>query len=436
MIRWRLPPLVLLLLSWALPAYAAFLGHGGPVTGLAISADAKRMVSVSFDYSVIVWGLVDGAAVEVLKGHRAAVNDVVMLSDGERFVTAGDDGDVLVWRVGSAAPEQRLEGHAGRVVDLAVSPDGRVVASASWDHTIGLWEISSGRLLRRFEEHGGPVSGARFTPDGERLVSVGVDGEVRIWSRADGSLLARLGGGSAVVHALELDPVGRIAYAAASNGAVQRFDLLTGERLSDWEAALPTALFALAVSADGAALAATGLDGTITLWETASGARRLTLGGDRSPLWSLAFAPDGRRLFVGGDDRTIRQWDVLSAIEIDEPVALPATERKTVGNGDAGRIAWRRCVACHTLEPDDGNRAGPTLHKLFGRPIGSVEGYPYSPALAESEIIWTEETVGQLFTLGPDVLTPGTKMPVQRISDPDELAALLAFLRREAMPDR
>ena len=102
-------------------------------------------------------------------------------------------------------------------------------------------------------------------------------------------------------------------------------------------------------------------------------------------------------------------------------------------NGDAGALAWRRCVACHTLTPDGGNRAGPTLHGIFGRRIGTVAGYPYSPALAGGDLVWTEETVGRLFALGPDVVTPGTKMPIQRIPDAAERAALIGFLRREAM---
>lgn len=421
------------------PAAAAFLGHGGPVKNLALSADSERMVSVSFDYSVIVWRLADGAALAVLHEHEAAVNTVAMLPDGSGFVTAGDAGRVLVWRFGAEAPLRRLEGHAGRVVDLAVSPDGRTIASASWDQTVRLWDAASGRQLRRFIGHDGPVSGVRFMPDGERLVSIGVDGGLRVWRRSDGELLARLGGGPSSVHGLALDSAGRMAYAAASDGEVKRFDLVARTVLPALRASLPTPLFALALSPDDQTLAATGLDGSISLWDTADGALRDVLAGDRSPLWSLAFAPDGRTLFAGGDDRTIRQWALATGAEIDAPAPLPPAEASAVRAGaaaaaDEGAQVWRRCVACHTLRPDGGNRAGPTLHGIFGRRIGTVEGYPYSPALAEGDLVWTEETVGRLFTLGPDVVTPGTKMPVQRITDPTELAALLAFLRREGMP--
>lgn len=54
------------------------------------------------------------------------------------------------------------------------------------------------------------------------------------------------------------------------------------------------------------------------------------------------------------------------------------------------------------------------------------EGCPCSPALAEGGLVWTEETVGRLLAFGPDSVTPGTKMPIQRISDAAERAALRA----------
>ncbi len=416
------------------PASAAFVGHGGPVKGLALTADGGRLVSTSFDYSVIVWRLADGAALDVRHGHAAAVNDVVVLPGDRRFATAGDDGAVLLWSFAASEPLAVLDGHGGRVVDLAVSADGHYLASASWDRTVRVWDLANGAPALTLDGHGGPVNAVRFTPDGERLVTAGADGTVRLWRTADGTRLAEWGGGLAAVHALAVDQAGRIAFAAGSNGEVRRYDLDGGSALAPFRTALPTPIFALELSPDGALLAATGMDGTISLFRTASGAVEEILGGDRNPLWSLAITPDGSTLLAGGNDRTIRQWSLADGTEIDEPVPLPAVDAAATDAADAGAVVWRRCAACHTLDPDSANRAGPTLFGVFGRPIGTVAGYPYSPALAESDIVWTEATVAELFRLGPDVVTPGTKMPVQRITDEAELAALIDFLRREAMP--
>ena len=74
--------------------------------------------------------------------------------------------------------------------------------------------------------------------------------------------------------------------------------------------------------------------------------------------------------------------------------------------------------------------AGPHLHGLFGRRMGGVPGYAYSERLARGDIVWTPEAVADLFTRGPDVVTPGTKMPVQTVGEPSDLAALIRFLER------
>ena len=96
--------------------------------------------------------------------------------------------------------------------------------------------------------------------------------------------------------------------------------------------------------------------------------------------------------------------------------------------GDHGAEVFRACVACHTLGADEGNRAGPSLHHIFGRRIATLPSYNYSPALKNLDIVWTPETVAKLFELGPATFTPGTKMPEQRISSADDRAALVQFL--------
>ena len=112
-------------------------------------------------------------------------------------------------------------------------------------------------------------------------------------------------------------------------------------------------------------------------------------------------------------------------------VAVAAAGRaEAAGDTARGEALFKACALCHTLEPDGGNRAGPTLWGVFGRQAGAVPDYPYSEALAASGIIWTGETIARLFEVGPDILTPGSKMPVQRLPDPEDRADLVAFLRQ------
>ncbi len=63
-----------------------------------------------------------------------------------------------------------------------------------------------------------------------------------------------------------------------------------------------------------------------------------------------------------------------------------------------------------------------------------MPGYPYSEGLRSSDIVWNEETIGALFDHGPEVVTPGSKMPLQKLKDVEARDALIAFLKQATMP--
>jgi cytochrome c len=147
-------------------------------------------------------------------------------------------------------------------------------------------------------------------------------------------------------------------------------------------------------------------------------------------VWSAAFFPDGRTLLTGGTDRMIRRWDAVTGEPLGTVVMGAPEDPLAAFAGDPGAEVFRACVACHTLSEKDGPRAGPTLAGLFGRKIASLPGYRFSDALKAMNIVWTPETVAQLFEVGPNAYTPGTKMPEQRIGSPEDRKALTDFLAR------
>ena len=111
--------------------------------------------------------------------------------------------------------------------------------------------------------------------------------------------------------------------------------------------------------------------------------------------------------------------------------AVPAVAQDAArGDASRGEELFKKCVACHTLDAEGRNKVGPRLHGLFGRKAGGVADFKYSPALRDSTVVWTPETIDQLFAKGPDVFTPGSKMPLQMMPNPADRADLIAFLKR------
>ena len=403
------------LLSGAAGA-AELRGHGGPVRALAVSGDLA--VTGSFDTTVIVWSAGDGAARQVLRFHEGGVNAVALLPYGG-FVSAGEDGRLAFWRRGEDAPYRVEAAHSAPVAGLAVSPDGRWLASAGWDGAVRLTPLGDG-AARALSGHQGPVNAVAFLPDG-RLASAGHDLTLRLWPR-DGAApqVVTL---PAPLNALAVAADGEIA-AAGADGVVRLIDGAGRARAEVATEGGP--VVGLALSPDGATLAASSVSGRITLIDRASASVTRSIG-EVGPVWSIAFADGGATLLAGGGDRVVRRWDASNGAPLDR--ADLTTPDPLAGLGDSrGAQVFRACAACHTLTPGDGARAGPTLHGLFGRRIATAPGYAYSQALRGMDIVWTPETVSALFEHGPAAYTPGTKMPEQRIGDPEDRAALMAFL--------
>jgi cytochrome c len=419
-----------LLLIAVLPAQAQLRGHGGPVRALAISADGATALSGSFDTSAILWSLKTNTARQVLRFHDGAVNAVAFLPDG-RVVTAGADARIAIWNPGETQPRNVLEGHTAPIVALAVSPDGKTLASASWDRTVRLWPLAGGppRVLEGNRQN---VNGVAFLPDGSAVVSVGYDATLRIWPLRGGGGGANAGAPTVVdlptpLNAVVVAPDGEILCAGA-DGKV--YVLSPAGRLRAAIQAGPTPIIALAISPNGALVAAAGVRGAVAVIDRAERKVVRTLVGPGLPVWSAAFFPDNRTLLTGGADRIIRRWNALTGDQIGSVTAGGPSDPLAAYAGDPGAKVFRACVACHTLKRGEGNRAGPTLAGLFGRRIATLPGYNFSPALTKLDIVWTARTVNKLFELGPAVFTPGTKMPEQTIGSAADRAALVKFLQK------
>jgi len=408
------------------PAQAQLRGHGGPVRAVAVSPDGKSAISGSFDSSAIRWSLERNAAEQVLRFHESAVNAVAILKDG-RLATGGEDARIAIWTPGEPAPALKFEGHTAPIVSLAISPDGSMLASASWDRTIRLWPLSGG-TPRVLEGHSQNVNGVAFSADGKHLVSAGYDATVRIWpmDRNGSPVIVTL---PAALNAVALASDGEIAAAAADG----RVFLVSANGETRGEiAVLESPIISLAISPDGALIAAAGIRGSVAIIERKSRNVARTLIGPGLPVWSVAFFPDSKTLLSGGTDRLVRRWDASTGEHVGAVLLAGADDPLAAYAGDHGADIFRACIACHTLSPDEGNRAGPTLAGIFGRRIATLPGYNFSDALKKLDIVWTPETVSKLFEIGPAAYTPGTKMPEQQIGSPEDRKALVDFLQRAA----
>jgi cytochrome c len=93
-----------------------------------------------------------------------------------------------------------------------------------------------------------------------------------------------------------------------------------------------------------------------------------------------------------------------------------------------GQAAAKKCLSCHSLEKGGPNKVGPDLYGVVGRPVASHEGFKYSAALKAKGGNWTFEDLDH-FIASPKAAVPGTAMAFAGISQAQERADVLAYLR-------
>ncbi len=416
---------LLLALLAPLPARPEMRGHGGPVKALAISADGATIISGGLDTAVIRWSHEQENAEQVLRFHAGGVTAVASLPQNWA-VSGGEDGRIAIWSPAEAQPVRVLDGPQGPIAALSIAEEIGGIAAASWDGTVRVW-IGRGVLENKpllLEGHRGNVNGVAFGPRLTTVISAGYDGSIRI-TPLNGSAptLVRL---PTPLNALRTAYDGEI-IAGGADGKIYIRKADGSERLTVPVQEMP--ITSLSVSADGEMIAAAGLRGAVTIISRETGQTVTTLVGPGLPVWSLAFHPEGKILVTGGADRMLRKWDVATGQPL-APANAPRADFSATQMNERGAQVFRACEACHSVTPDGGNRAGPTLHGVFGRKAGGLAGYEYSAGFAAHGITWDAQTIARLFREGPSVVTPGTKMPEQTITDPEDLAALVEWLER------
>jgi WD40 repeat protein len=96
------------------------------------------------------------------------------------------------------------------------------------------------------------------------------------------------------------------------DGTVKLWEAASGRLLTTLEGHTGL-VYGVALAADGHLVASGGVDGTVKLWEAAGGRLLATLEGHTGLVYDVALAADGRLVASGGADGTVKLWDGASS---------------------------------------------------------------------------------------------------------------------------
>jgi WD40 repeat protein/serine/threonine protein kinase len=286
-------------------------GHADGVSGLAVTSDG-RVVTASWDRTVVLWEPAGSAEVVALGPPGADVLAVAFSADGQRVAAGLGGGNARVREADTGRELFTVPGHPDRTSGIAFSPDGTRLFTVGHDPVGRVWDAAGGRLLLTLDGHTAPLLGVAVSPDGGRVATAGEDGTARVWDAGTGRPVRVLAAGGRPVSCVAFGPDGRHLAAGSHDGSVRVWAVGSGELV----ATLPTgAADAVAFSPDGRHLAAAGFDGA-GVWDLAGGRPAFALRGHTRRVQAVGYSPDGRRVATAGLDGTLRLWDAADGREL------------------------------------------------------------------------------------------------------------------------
>ena len=203
-------------------------GHTAPVASLAVSPDGNTLASASWDSTVRLWSLRDGA-VRILEGHQQNVNGVVFAPNGQAVVSAGYDLTVRIWPLGDGAPT--IVTLPAPLNAVAVAPDGSIVTAGAAGKMYFL--SAAGEPRGEVEAAAVPIIALAVSRDGALVAASSIRGGIAVIDRAHLKLEQTLVGPGLPAWSVAFLPDSRTLLTGGSDRLIRRWNALSGEHLGE-----------------------------------------------------------------------------------------------------------------------------------------------------------------------------------------------------------
>ncbi len=270
-----------------------------------------RSVATAPDGAFVVAGGVDGTlrlvnpntgtiiASGPIEPNAPAINAVAVNPTDATIAYGDDSGTVRLWDADAQAPADGVLQQDAAVWSLAYHPQGTGLATGSADGTLTVWDADTGDVIYDVANaHQSFIYALAYSPDGTRIATGGDDATVRVWDSETGERIAELPPADNWILRIAFSPDGNtLAYTTATQPGEMPFVTLWNVGDEELIGRFPTGhggwVRDLTYSDDGTRLLTASYDGTLRLWDAATGAPlSQPITGHANAVWDAVFIPD------------------------------------------------------------------------------------------------------------------------------------------------
>ncbi|MBN1679617.1 MAG: protein kinase [Anaerolineae bacterium] len=324
-------------------------GHTDRVTAAVWSPDESLIATTGFDGIAIVWDAETGEERARLAANTV-LDGVTWDTAGARLLTFGEPDGVGIWNADTGALISLLGGHTDTVLGAAWNTDETLILTWSEDGTARVWDTTgpAAQEIAQFVGHNDRLTGAAWDRDENRILTSGADGSARIWAVFDGGIPAGNGEEQRfVVNPADPAAGGHVFDAvwsagesqvvtAHQDGTIRVWDAATGEQLRQLDGHTDQ-VERLAWSPDGTRLLSASVDGTARLWDMQTGGALAILDHAAPVIW-IAWNTGGTRILTGSEDTTAALWDAATGAMLQRFEGHSGTIASAAWNADETRI--------------------------------------------------------------------------------------------------
>ena len=212
---------------------------------------------------------------------------------------------------------------------MAFSPDRRRVLSACADNKVRLWDLTTGAEVHSAgrRAHDALVDTGRnavwsavFSPDGSHIATAGGN-DAKLW-QVDNSREIMAYSPHGAVSAAAFSPDGQRVATCSWDGSIKVWNAATGTVELKFVASRDKYVNSVVFSPDGARLLSASDDAKAKIWDAATGNLLISLPADdeseghRESVRSARFSADGKRIITASSDKTARVWDAQTGKQL------------------------------------------------------------------------------------------------------------------------